>query len=141
MAQGNPYSAYHVTNVQTADQRTLIIMLYDGLLRYLHKATAKIEAKDHEGAHNYLIRSREIIAELISTLKPEKGGEVGMNLKRLYAYCFERLVEANLLKDASKVQEVIKVMSTLREGWAQMKLQGQSNPETSPERKQINVTM
>ena len=121
MPAKSPYSAYERTNVETADQRQLILMLYDGALRFMQRATAKIEANDIEGAHNYLIRARDIVSELLATLKPEKSGEIGENLKQLYTYLFNRLVEANLTKDVAIVQEVAQLMGTLREGWASIK--------------------
>jgi flagellar protein FliS len=121
MQQRSQYTAYHSTNVQTADQKTLILMLYDGLTRFLQKAIVKIEAREIEAAHNYLVRSREIVAELLATLRPEKAGEVGENLKRLYVYAFNRIVEANLRKDPEMVREVIRIVTTLREGWANIK--------------------
>jgi flagellar protein FliS len=121
MPQEHPYRTYENTNIRTADQLQLIVMLYDGMLRYLRKAVAKIETHDVEGAHNYLVRSRQVVAELLATLRPEKGGEIGDNLRRLYVYAFNRLVEANLLKDAERVQEVIRIMETLRDGWNQIR--------------------
>jgi len=121
MQQRSPYSVYANTNVQTADQKTLIVMMYDGLIRFLNKAIVKIEAREIEAAHNYLVRSREIVAELLATLRPEKAGEVGENLKRLYVYTFNRIVEANLYKDPQMVREVIRIVSTLRDGWAGLK--------------------
>ena len=121
MPQGSLYGAYERTKVETADQRQLILMLYDAAIRFMRKGSARIEAGDIEAAHNYLVRSREIVAELLATLKPEKAGEIGQNLQRLYVYVFNRLVEANLSKDTAKVAECIGLMTTLRDGWAQVK--------------------
>lgn len=140
MPQAHPYQAYHRTNVQTADQRQLIVMLYDGLIRFLRKAAVKIEEEDVEGAHNYLVRSREIVAELMATLKPEKGGEVGHNLKRLYVYAFNRIVEANLYKDPRMVEEVVGIMTTLREGWVNMKPAAVPKPDNEFEARKVNLT-
>ncbi|MCH7476657.1 MAG: flagellar export chaperone FliS [SAR324 cluster bacterium] len=126
MPQAHPYQNYQTAEVQTADQRRLIIMLYDGAIRFLKKADAKIEAKDFEGAHNYLVRSREIVAELLASLRPEIAGQVGTNLKRLYVYVFNRIVEANLLKDQAILAEVIGILTTLREGWENIKLAPQA---------------
>ncbi len=123
MPQQNPYSAYQKTEVQTADQRQLIVMLYDGAIRFLKKAVIKIDAQDFEGAHNYLVRARDVVSELLSTLKPEKGGDLGENLKRIYVYIFNRLVEANLMKDPKMVAEVIQLLNTLRDGWVGVKAQ------------------
>lgn len=130
MPQSHPYQNYQVTEVQTADQRQLIIMLYDGAIRFLKKAVLKIETQDYEGAHNYLVRSRDVVSELLSTLKPEKAGEVGENLKRIYVYLFNRLVEANLMKDPKIIAEVVRILSTLREAWASVKPAQQSEEQT-----------
>ena len=111
------YQSYYQTNVQTSDQLSLIIMLYDGVVRFLKKAIVKIEENQIEEAHNYLTRSKEIISELLATLKVEKGEPVGENLKELYVFCFKKIVEANLKKDAEIVKDVIRVMESLREGW------------------------
>lgn len=141
MPQANPYGAYERTKVETSDQRQLILLLYDGAIRFMQRAMARIEANDIEAAHNYLVRSRDILGELLATLKPEKAGEVGQNLQRLYVYIFNRLVEANLVKDREIVHECIKLMSTLREGWAQMRPAGsQTRAEgVSPEMRRVNV--
>ena len=128
MAQGNPYGAYERTSVQTADQRQLILMLYDGAIRFMRKSVQKIDSNDVEAAHNYLIRTRNIVSELLATLKPEKAGELGGNLRQLYIYMFNRLVEANLTKDRAAVEEVIELMTTLREGWAGIKQAAEKKP-------------
>ncbi len=129
MPQAHPYQAYHTTSVQTADQATLIVMLYDGAIRFLKKGRGKIYTGDMEGAHNYLVRSRQIVSELLATLRPEKAGEVGANLKRIYVYAHNRLVEANLRKDPEIVEEVVQILSTLREGWTAMKNKQAAQPE------------
>jgi flagellar protein FliS len=139
MQQQSPYTAYRNTNVQTADQRTLILMLYDGLIRFLQKAIVKIEAREIEAAHNYLVRSREIVAELLATLRPEKAGQIGNNLKRLYVYAFNRIVEANLRKDPQMVQEVIKVVTTLREGWINAKPAAAREEVPGQENRHVNL--
>ena len=141
MQRNNPYEAYTQVNINTADQRQLIMMLYDGALRFMKKGVKKIEQQELEGAHNYLVRSREIVAELLATLRPEKGGELGDNLKRLYTYAFNRLVEANLLKDPEIVEEVIGIMSTLRDGWAQIKTTGAKTSGSSEDVRKISLTM
>lgn len=135
------YQAYYKTNVQTSDQLTLIIMLYDGMIRFLKKAVVKIEEGEIEEAHNYLVRSKEIIGELMSTLKIEDGGEIANNLKELYLYSFKKIVEANLKKDPVMVQEVIQVMNNLREGWIQIKAEQNKNkqPLSAQQQKKLRV--
>ena len=123
------YKAYSKTDVNTSDQLTLIIMLYDGLLRFLKKAMVKIEENDVEAAHNYFVRSKDIVNELLSTLHAEKGGDIGNNLRELYLYMFRRIVEANLKKDIEITKDVYQVAKTLHEGWIQLKSR-QQNKET-----------
>ena len=119
------YKAYSKTDVNTSDQLTLIIMLYEGLLRFLKKAILKIEENDVEAAHNYFVRSKDIVNELLSTLHAEKGGDIGNNLRELYLYMFRRIVEANLKKDMEIGKDVYQVAKTLHEGWVQLKSQQQ----------------
>ena len=141
MPQGSQYGAYERTKVETSDQRQLIVLLYDGAIRFMHKAVARMDANDIEAVHNYLVRSRDILGELLATLKPEKAGEVGTNLQRLYVYIFNRLVEANLTKNKDIVGECIKLMSTLREGWAQIRPAGsqQRADGVAPEARRVSV--
>jgi flagellar protein FliS len=139
MQRESRYTAYKNTGIQTADQRTLILMLYDGLLRFLQKSIVKMEAREIEAAHNYLVRSREIVAELLATLRPEKAGDIGLNLKRLYVYAFNRIVEANLRKDPEIVREVIKLVSTLREGWMNTKAAAVRDEGSKGEARHVNV--
>ncbi len=115
------YRAYHQTSIGTADQLTLIIMLYEGLERFLKKAQVKIRENNIEEAHNYLVRSKDIVNELLSTLKVDQGGDVGQNLKELYLFLFKKIAEANIKKDAKIVNEILTTVTTLRRGWTELK--------------------
>lgn len=141
MPQAHPYHAYQATNVQTANQARLIVMLYDGAIRFLKKGRGKIYVGDMEAAHNYLIRGRDIVSELLATLRPEKAGDIGQNLKRLYIYAFNRLVEANLKKDAAAVDEVINILSVLREGWVAMKANDRPRDGEGPMARRVDVEL
>ena len=81
-----PYKNYNQTKIQTSDQLSLIILLYDGLSRFLRKGQRKIVEKDYEGAHHYLTRSRDIVNELLVTLRVEEGNKVAQNLRSLYVF-------------------------------------------------------
>ena len=139
MQQKNPYTAYERTQVNTADQRQLIVMLYDGAIRFLQKADKLIEARDVEGAHGNLLRARQIVNELLSTLRPEKAGAIGENLKRLYVYMFNRLVEANLTKDREIVREVERLLVTLRDGWNGIKPKAQEQAGGTENSKRLSL--
>lgn len=109
--------AYKKAAVSTVDQKKLIIMLYDGAIRFLTVATGKIEKGDIYEAHKNLIRGKSIIAELLASLNMEGGGEIARNLQRLYTYMFNELIEANLNSDIQRVNMVVDLLKELRAGW------------------------
>ncbi|MDH5560584.1 MAG: flagellar export chaperone FliS [Deltaproteobacteria bacterium] len=117
MAQGRPYQAYQNTHVKTSSQKQLIVMLFDGMDRFMSRAGRAIEEDDFEVAHNNLQKTGKILLELISTLREDTGGEIASNLKKIYVYCYEQIVMANLKKDAKMVGDIKEVLNNLREGW------------------------
>lgn len=138
MAQGRPYQAYQNTQVQTSNQKQLIVMLFDGMSRFLNRSVQAIEEGDVEVAHSSLHRTGQILLELLSTLREDKGGEVAVNLKKLYVYCYERVVIANLKKDLTMVREIKGIIDELAEGWRQI---GRAKvASTAPGPKKIRVT-
>lgn len=118
MAAANPYEQYRATQVQTASQRTLIIMLYDGAIRFSRQAQAAMAARDFEAVNTALLRAQDIVTELALTLD-HGAGEIAANLFRIYEYVHRRLVEANVHKDAAPIDEVLRLLSMLREAWAE----------------------
>lgn len=130
MAQGRPYQAYQSAQVKTSNQKQLIIMLYDGMDRFLIKAAKSIREGDIESAHSYMHRTGQILLELLSTLREDKGGEIATNLKRLYVYCYEQVVIANLKKDVRMIREIQQVLGNLKGAWKQI---GQKSTRTTTE--------
>lgn len=118
---GQYTQAYQKAQVSTVDQRKLIIMLYDGAIRFLTTAAEKLKAGDAYEAHNNLIKGKSIIAELLASLNMEQGGEIAKNLQRLYSYMFNELIDANLNKDAKRVEHVLHLLRELRVGWQGIK--------------------
>lgn len=115
--------------VETASQGRLIIMLYDGALKNLRNAKNCITHKDINGAHNLLMKTQGIIKELNITLNMN-AGEIASNLRNLYLYMIKLLVEANVTKDMGKIEEVIELLSTLKEAWDTIILK--NNTEIAP---------
>jgi flagellar protein FliS len=112
------YGAYRRVQAETSSPGELIIMLYDALLKDLKQAHGGLIAQEHETANRSLIRAQEIILELIASLDMS-AGEIAQQLQPLYQYEYQRLLEANLRKDAGAVAEVISLMLPLRAAWAQ----------------------
>jgi flagellar protein FliS len=113
----NGHERYLQTAVETAHPARLVVMLYDGALRFLNCALAAMEQRDYEQQNLYLQKTQRILAELIGSLDFTKGGEVAENLFRIYTYLYNQLVQANIEDDAAKVQHAIALLSELREAW------------------------
>lgn len=120
----NPYApakqAYTEAAVMTATPERLVVMLYDGAIRFLHQAAASIRAGDPVRTHDRLRRAEAIIDELNFTLDLEEGGEIAQRLRSIYAFCRRRLLECNLRRDADGVVQVAKLLAELRESWEQV---------------------
>ncbi len=113
----NGQQRYLQTAVETAHPARLVVMLYDGALRFLNHAIESIERRDHEQQNLYLQKAQRILGELISSLDFAQGGEIAENLFQLYTYLYNQLVQANLNDDAAKVRHAIALLSELREAW------------------------
>ncbi|MDI3328442.1 MAG: flagellar export chaperone FliS [Alicyclobacillaceae bacterium] len=114
------YAAYRAASVQTAPPDRLLLMLYDGLVQFLEGAREALSARRWEDAHRQLVRSQDILRELMVTLNMEY--EISRSLMALYDYYYRRLVEANVKKETGPVEEVLAHVRELREAWAQAAL-------------------
>jgi flagellar protein FliS len=129
---GRYSQAYKKAAVSTVDQRKLIVMLYDGAIRFLTTAVERMRQQDIYEAHRNLIRGKSIIAELLASLNLEAGGEIARNLQRLYTYMFNELIEANLNNDPERVTQVAGLLKELRTGWQGVKAEPQDEPGAQP---------
>ncbi len=98
----------------------LVLILTDGLLEELARARAHIVARRYEAKARSLDRCIDILNGLSSALDTESGGELVDNLARLYDYCAHRLCQAGIKLDPAIVDEVVNLMTTLRNGWQAM---------------------
>lgn len=122
MALTSPYDVYQRTQVDTASPARLVVMLYDGAIRFLRQGQAAMQQGDREKQNHYLVRAQRIIAELASSLNMEEGGEIAVNLMALYQFMHEQLVLANLQDDVDRVQKVRQMLESLREAWTQVEI-------------------
>ncbi len=123
MTLDNPYETYKKAQVQTANQGKLIVMLYDGAIRFVKAAIEAVGNNKLESAHRNIVRAEDIITELLLSLDYDKGGDIAKKLASIYIYVNEQLLEANITKKNEPLELVIKLMSDLRESWA--KISGQ----------------
>lgn len=122
----HPYArAYQTQSILTASPGQLVLLMYDGALRFMAQARAGFALPEEnytriEKINVSLLRAQAIINELRANLDHNAGGDIAKNLDRLYEYYVRRLQEANLRKDEAPVIEVEALVRTLRDGWAEM---------------------
>ena len=122
----NPHREYLKNSVETATPLMLIIMLYDEAIKMCRLAV-KDMGINKEGVQNKLIKAQKIVTELTVSLNMEAGGEVSENLKSIYIYLHMRLVEANIGHDSAKVEEVLKILTELRDAWNTVNQENRKN--------------
>ena len=111
-------NAYFQTQAATTSQGEILLLLYDGIVKFLTRAKEKIHEKDFAAKGIAISRAMDIISELDACLNAEKGGALTENLHRLYAYCNTRLLDANLRMSIPYVDEVIRIIENLRDAYA-----------------------
>jgi len=117
VAMISPYETYRQTQAQTATKGDLLLMLYDGAVRYAVRAREAITNGDITVANSCILRVEDIISELSVTLDRESSPEIADCLARLYDYMLHRLIEANIKKSVEPLDEVIGMLKDLRDIW------------------------
>ena len=113
----NGIATYQDSTVSTQSKGRLIVMLYDGAIRFMKMAIVEMEKQNYEAKGRYINRALDIISELNVVLDMDAGGEIAGNLRRLYNFMTNRLSEANVKCDPQMVRDVIKLMEELNRGW------------------------
>ena len=112
-----PVNPYLKTKVMTASPEELRLMLYEGAIKFCRQATDAIGKGDWEAMYNALIRAQKIVLELSNSLKPELAPELCERMSAVYTYLYKRLVDANLERDRSPIDECIGLLEYERESW------------------------
>jgi flagellar protein FliS len=108
---------YLQTQVQSRTPLELIVMLYDGAIRFIGEARDGIVQRDIARRGRAISRAMAIISELQSSLDMEKGGDIAVSLDSLYVYVRDRLVDASIKQDVKPLDDATRVLKNLREGW------------------------
>ncbi|MBE5941165.1 MAG: flagellar export chaperone FliS [Lachnospiraceae bacterium] len=114
----NPMAAYGTNKVTTATPAELTLMLYEGAIKFCNIAQMAIEKNDYEKAHINIQKARNIIVELQSTLNFDYP--VAKDFDVLYTFIFDKLVAANVQKDAAILDEVLVELREIRDIWKQI---------------------
>jgi len=127
---GNYQNAYKKASVNTLDQTKLIIMLYDGAIKNASFAVEHMKSGQIEKVHDCLIKTKNIVTELMATLNMDRGGDIAKNLQSLYSYMFSQLIEANMNKKTEPVVVVIDLLKELRAAWTQINSKKKNDAKT-----------
>lgn len=110
------YSAYQKVQAETSAPADLIGLLYDALQTDLQRAEDGLAAGDYALVNARLTRAQEILLELLSSLDFSHG-ELPKQLSAIYEYVYQRLVHANIAKDAAAVREAATLIRPIADAW------------------------
>ena len=109
--------AYKEASVTTQNPGQLVVLLYDGAIRFLRLAIGELERGNFVGKGQYLSKAQSIISELNTVLDMEAGGEISQNLRSLYLFMLRHLARANIERDPDAIADVIGQLESLNGAW------------------------
>jgi len=118
--ESNPANAYLRTKVLTASREELRLMLLDGAIKFASQGREGLASRNYEASYNGISQCRNIVLELLTTIKPEFDPELCERVKAIYTFLYSELVEASLQKSVEKIDGVIKILNYERETWAML---------------------
>ena len=138
-------STYKETKIKTAGQGQLIVMLYDESVKQLSRAIDLLEANKNakkdpgriEQISKAVMKTEEIITELMISLDFEQGGEISKNLFSLYTWFNRELMEANITQDIDRIKTVRDMLSELRNTWSEIS----KNAVEQPNREAVGLNI
>jgi len=111
---------YQEIAVQTSSPAKLVVMLYEGSIRFLNQSISAIQSKNLDRKRQTIDRAMAIIQHLQSTLDHEKGQPIAGDLDRLYTYITSRILDGSGKLDVAPLQEAIKLLTVLLSGWEEV---------------------
>jgi flagellar secretion chaperone FliS len=111
--------AYREAAVLTASPVQLVVMLYDGVERFLRQAEVVMGEGAVTQANDRMQRAEAILDELLVTLD-KSAGQIAERLEGIYIFCKRLLLEARLERDAAKLAKVRELLRPLRESWNEL---------------------
>ena len=117
MTYNKALNSYNQVNISIERPEKLILMLYEGALRFANFAKKAIREKNIEEKVKYIIKTSNIFIELINSLDFERGGDIAYYLNGLYTYQLKLLAKANAENNEKYIDDVIRVLKELIEAW------------------------
>lgn len=132
----NAYQKYKTTSIQSASREKLLLMMYEGAIKFTKMAIIACEQKKIADRGQYIGRVYDIILELNNTLDHNVGGEISKDLERLYMFVTEQLTKANVTGDPEHLQNALGILETLHDAWVKAveSLKKDSTEKNGPEK-------
>ena len=121
MMLNRAYDAYRKTNVATADPATLVLMCYDATIEDLRRAKEHHASRRMMDAYERIRHGQDVITELVVGLDFERGGEIAVNLSRIYNYLLRELIGINSSNSPEVYDGLIDILQELRKAWQEVK--------------------
>lgn len=115
----NVLASYVDNEILTAEPEKLVLLMYQGAIKFIRQARLAISEMRVEDAHNTILRAYAIVAELMATLDKERGGDIAANLERSYDFILNHLKQADVTKDDRILSEVENLLVPLADTWEQ----------------------
>ncbi|MCD4832148.1 MAG: flagellar export chaperone FliS [Anaerohalosphaeraceae bacterium] len=111
---------YQEVAITSQSRGRIVVMLYEGAIKFLKLAINEIKLGNSETKGNYINKAVDIIAELNAVLDMETGGEVAVNLRKLYIFMNTHLSQANAEQSSEMIDDVIRILEELNRGWKEI---------------------
>lgn len=119
------HDTYTENDISTQQRAKLIVMLYEGAIKFLKIAKDKLDEGDYALKGVYIGKAQDIVAELNNCLNVEAGPQIANDLRALYNFMYGHLTEANIQRDPAKIDDCIKILNELRQTWEQVAAAGE----------------
>ncbi|MEK9629562.1 MAG: flagellar export chaperone FliS [Nitrospinota bacterium] len=120
MVPSRYHDQYKKNQISTSSQGRLILMMYEGAIKFTTLAAESMGKGDVANQGKYIQKAHDIVNELSLALDFKKGGEVAPRLESLYQYTLSQLTLANIKSDKKPLQVVLNILNPLLEAWTQL---------------------
>ena len=115
----NPYTKYKQASVLTASREQILLMMYEGAIKFTKIAISAMEEKRIADRGTNILRAYDIVMELHTTLDHKVGGELAKQLEDLYLFMMDQYTKANIKSDVETLKSNLKILENLYDGWKQ----------------------
>ncbi len=115
----NPYAKYKQASVLTASREQILLMLYEGAIKFTKLALKAMDEKKVAERGTNIMRAYDIVLELQVTLDHKVGGDLSQQLEQLYLFMMDQYTKANIKSDPEPLRANIKILENLYDGWKQ----------------------